>query len=78
MKFPNLRKLNLKDHKITSEQDEEVFLNILNNNKSLRFLEVDFDVEIQIYEMATKKKLNEDVMKKLLINGHSLIVKEPT
>ena len=77
-KFKSLRRLGLKDHRLSDEEHEEILLQIINENENLEFLEVDYEVEMQIYEMASQKRIKDEVLEKLLVNGHNLKNKEPT
>lgn len=49
--FPNLHDLSLKNHEVSSEAHRATFKNLLETNKNLRMLRVDYETELSIYEM---------------------------
>lgn len=76
-KFPGLKRLTLKEHSITNEAQEKAVLNLLESTK-LNWLHVDYDLEIQLYDLANQQKISKGILQRLLVNGHSLLLKEPT
>lgn len=77
-KFTNLTTLSLKGHSLSKEENKKVILHILESNPKLRFLWVDFEAEVTLFELFESKEISKEIAERVLINGHSLLCKEAT
>lgn len=77
-KFPNLTVLSLKEHSLSAQEEKQQMIHILQNNKNLRYLYLDYEAETTLFEIFNEKTFPKEIFNNILVNGHSFFCKETT